>query len=181
MINTIVVNLWGTSGSGKSVMAADIFSHLKKQGFNAEIVTEYAKELVWQGHFNVLEDQLYLISKQSRRIRKIDGKVDVIVTDSPLPLTCVYGRYYKSKGYNQYFDDYVMGVFNEFTNLNFYLQRGDFDYQKEGRYQDEDESNIIAQKVLDFMSDRKIPYYTVKSGEEVSFSNIMQRIRNLVT
>ena len=46
MKKTLVVNLLGAPGSGKSTIAASIFSKLKFQNLNVELVSEYAKELV---------------------------------------------------------------------------------------------------------------------------------------
>lgn len=42
---TIYVNLYGGPGSGKSTTAAGVVSQLKLLSINAELVTEYAKDL----------------------------------------------------------------------------------------------------------------------------------------
>lgn len=44
---TLVINLFGAPGSGKSSGAAYIFSQLKKLGIDCELVTEYAKDKCW--------------------------------------------------------------------------------------------------------------------------------------
>lgn len=41
---TLVVNLFGGPGSGKSTGAAYVFARLKMLGYNAELVTEFAKD-----------------------------------------------------------------------------------------------------------------------------------------
>lgn len=46
MNNTIVVNLFGAPGAGKSTGAAHIFAELKMCGINTELVTEFAKDKV---------------------------------------------------------------------------------------------------------------------------------------
>ena len=48
MSNTLVVNLFGVPGAGKSTGAAHIFSCIKMAGVNAELITEYAKDKVWE-------------------------------------------------------------------------------------------------------------------------------------
>lgn len=59
----IVVNLFGTPGSGKSTGAAYIFSQLKMAGINAELVTEFAKDKVWENNEEVFKNQAYMFGK----------------------------------------------------------------------------------------------------------------------
>ena len=46
MKDTLIMNLYGGPGSGKSTGAAYIFSMLKMVGVDAEYVTEFAKDKV---------------------------------------------------------------------------------------------------------------------------------------
>lgn len=94
----IVVNLCGAPGAGKSTGAAYIFSKLKMAGINAELVTEFAKDKVWEGSQAVFENQLYMLAKQYFRITRCENKVDVIVTDSPILLSLIYGQNNKKLG-----------------------------------------------------------------------------------
>ena len=78
-IDTIVVNLFGAPGSGKSTGAAYIFSKLKMLGVDAELVTEYAKDKVWENNTIALSNQTYVFGKQHFRISRCEDKVDVII------------------------------------------------------------------------------------------------------
>ena len=80
---TLVVNLFGTPGVGKSTGAAYIFSELKMRGINAELVTEFAKDKVWENNDEVFKNQAYIFGKQSYKMSRCRDKVDVIITDSP--------------------------------------------------------------------------------------------------
>lgn len=80
---TLVVNLFGTPGAGKSTGAAYIFSELKMRGINAELVTEFAKDKVWENNDEVFKNQAYIFGKQSYKMSRCRDKVDVIITDSP--------------------------------------------------------------------------------------------------
>ena len=42
-----VINLFGGPGCGKSTTAADLFARMKLRGLSVELVTEYAKDVVW--------------------------------------------------------------------------------------------------------------------------------------
>ena len=72
MPNTIVVNLWGGPGVGKTTCAWEIASELKKEGYVTEYVSEYAKELVWDEKIELLDgtykNQFMILQEQTRRI-----------------------------------------------------------------------------------------------------------------
>ena len=53
----MVVNLFGVPGAGKSTGAAYIFSRLKMEGVNCELVTEFAKDKVWEQTEEVFKNQ----------------------------------------------------------------------------------------------------------------------------
>lgn len=90
MKNTLIVNLYGGPGVGKSTGAAYIFAKMKMAGVDAEYVTEAAKDKVWEGNKEAFKCQFYLSGKQAFRISRCFGKVDVIVTDSPIMLGKIY-------------------------------------------------------------------------------------------
>lgn len=56
----LVVNLFGVPGAGKSTGAAYVFSKLKMKGINAELVTEFAKDIVWENNSRGLKNQEYI-------------------------------------------------------------------------------------------------------------------------
>ena len=93
MKNTILINIYGGPGAGKSTTAAGVFYELKKNGYDCGLVTEMATELVYDEAFNVMNDQIYLFGEQWHRTFRMLGKVDFIVTDSPLLMNIVYNRF----------------------------------------------------------------------------------------
>ena len=70
----LIINLFGAPGAGKSTGAAYVFSQLKAAGVNAELVTEFAKDKVWEGTKAVFENQAYIFGKQYFRISRLEGK-----------------------------------------------------------------------------------------------------------
>ena len=138
MIKTKIVNLWGGPGTGKSSTAADLFSEMKWGGYSVELVSEVAKDIVWEGHFNLLQDQWYISAMQNRKIRRLIGQVEYIVTDSPLLL----GAVYMDETIPQSLKDCVRDIWNTYDNINFMLNRVK-PYVKVGRTQDEVDARKI--------------------------------------
>lgn len=116
----LVVNLFGAPDAGKSTGAAYIFSKLKMAGVNAELVTEFAKDKVWENDMEVFkpDNQCYLFGKQFYRMSRCRDKVSVIVTDSPLPLSAYYNE---SSVLGEAFNQTVMNCFNSFKTYRIWF------------------------------------------------------------
>jgi ABC-type oligopeptide transport system ATPase subunit len=151
MKKPIVVNLYGGPGSGKSTTAAGVFCLLKLHGVNAELITEFAKDLTWERRDKTLKDQLYVFAKQHHKLWRAKDQVDVMITDSPLPLSLVYGDIDAKL---------VMDTFNRFNNLNFFIGRGK-KYNPAGRNQTEEESKILDGEIRDLLKTHNIPFTEV--------------------
>lgn len=157
-MKTYVVNLIGGPGTGKSTLCAALFAGLKIAGINAEMATEYVKDLVWEESFKKITNQLYIFSKQHNRLFHLHNKVRIIITDSSLLNSIVYYQ-----GDNPFFKDMVLWEFNKMDNINYYINR-EFEYQSEGRYQNIDEALLIDKGFLDLLSDNSIPYESIRPG-----------------
>lgn len=174
---TIVINLFGAPGSGKSTGAAYIFSKLKMNGVNAELVTEFAKDKVWEENGEVFKNQAYLFGKQYFRMSRCDGKVDVIVTDSPLLL----GAYYnKSKVLGYEFDNVVSRVFQSYRNVNFFIERVK-PYNPAGRLQTEAESNEISRDLRAFLDIFDVLIYDTYSGDIEGYDAIVRDVLKILS
>lgn len=141
----IVVNLWGGPGCGKSTTMAHLFSELKIQGYNVEMVSEFAKDLVYENRMDTMKDELYIFAKQNHRLFRVEDKVDIIITDRPLPLTCVYDEVYGKN--DKSLHELVRNTFNEYKNINILLEFNKDNYKTEGRLQDRDEALKLHNKI----------------------------------
>lgn len=175
MYNMQVINLFGGPGTGKSTLAASLFAAIKMRGINAELVTEFAKDLVWTERMKELGDQVYILGKMYHKLWRLKDKVDVVVLDSPLPL-CIY--YDRNK--TELFPKFCMGLFNEFNNFNILLERN-FAYQQEGRYQDEagaNEAHLAIKNLLETYNIEHVTRMSPASGtdqnSQVDYSAFVQ-------
>lgn len=171
----IVVNLFGVPGAGKSTGAAYIFSKLKMSGINTELITEFAKDKVWENNKEVFKNQAYVFGKQSFKMSRCKDKVDVIVTDSPLPLSIFYNS---DEVLGEDFNRTVMNVFNSYTNINYLLLRTK-PYNPKGRMQTEEESNALKQPMVNLLNNRKIPY-TERNGEIEGYDKIVSEVIRII-
>lgn len=165
-----VVNLFGAPGAGKSTGAAYIFSRLKMEGVNCELITEYAKDKCWEGSTAVFDNQLYIFAKQYFRMTRVAGKVDVLVTDSPLLLSLIYNP--NKDLLAKPFDDLVLNLFNSFDNINFLLKRVK-PYNPVGRFQNESESDAVYTKMADMLKRTGTNFMSV-DGNEISYDLIVR-------
>ena len=172
MEKTIVVNLIGGPCSGKSTIASGLFYAIKKLGINAELALEFAKDKVWEESFRTMDDQIYIFAKQYHKIWRLYGKVNVIITGSPLPISLYY-----MKEPSDYFDKLVIEQYNRFDNLMYFIERGK-DYQQEGRIQTKEESIKIDNEIKKLMSKNDINFKTVpqENAVEIITNEILTKL-----
>lgn len=84
--------------------------------------------------------------------------MDVIVTDSPLPLSILY---VEDAAYTENYCKTVMDVFGTYNNVNFLLKRFK-PYNANGRNQSEEEAKALSEKVYKLLKDNNIPYECVE-------------------
>lgn len=151
------INIFGGPGTGKSVTAAGVFVQLKMAGLNAELATEYAKSRVYEEHWSMFPDQVYIFAQQLRQYHRIEGKVDYIVSDSPLLLSAVYNRWHAEDGRRyENLEPLIIEAVNSFHNINIMLERT-VPYQTEGRNQTAEEAAELDQITHRVLSDYDQP------------------------
>lgn len=156
---TLYVNMIGGPGSGKSTAAAGVFSKLKIQEVDCEMVLEFAKDLVWDERYKEFGNQAFIFGNQCQRLRRLEGRVAVAVTDSALLLTLVYNE--GDKLLNQV----ALNEFNRYDNLNYFLVRQKI-YNPNGRLQTEEKARLLDAEVEQMLESNSIAYTKLASSEE---------------
>ena len=170
----VVVNLFGGPGSGKSTLAASIFSLLKLNNIGVELVTEFAKELTWEKRYNSLKNQYYVWGNQYHRIHMLLEQVDVIITDSPIMLSVLYGK----QCTDDCFTDLVVNTHKQLNNLNFVLERQKA-YYMVGRTQTLEEAIDIDKDIRQLLIGNSIEFEEVPGnidGINIITSKVLNKI-----
>lgn len=170
MGETLIINLIGGPCSGKSTIASGLFYHLKMLGYNCELASEFAKDKVWEESIKVLDDQFYVFGKQYHKLFRLNGKVDIVITDSPLPISLLY-----NKTPSKYFNNFVVEQYKRFNNLMFFINRPKDVYQGEGRLQTKEESERLDEELKVLMNTHGIRF------QEMPCENAVDEIIEIIT
>lgn len=149
-----MVNFYGGPGLGKSTLVSEIFVVLKKTIGECEITKEFMKDKVWEGTHNIFKkDQLSIFADHNRQLMNLDGKVPIVLVDSPLLSSILYDY-----EHSENFTNIIVEKYSKYNNLNLFLLRNDDYYKNTGRYQNLDEAkeldieleNILIKQNVDF-------------------------------
>lgn len=189
---TVIVNLYGAPSSGKSSAAAALFSVMKSVliqelfkvepcgAQSVEMVSEYAKELAWQGIHITKEMQQSIADVQMERERRLLGKVDYIITDSPVVLSPFYEQiYHETQSTKSAINTYISNRReNGHMSINFMLDRVT-PYNPEGRYETEEESDQVGGMLRSYLRSWNIDCINVSVPQPERTTLIFNHIMRL--
>lgn len=164
MKDTKIINLFAGPGAGKSTTAAGLFYLMKVQHYDVELVTEYAKDLIWEGREDFLRnpDQLYIFSQQYRRVSRLVGKVEYAIVDSPLLQTLIY----TPEDQLPFLNPLISDIWTKFNNINFVLERNQTTYEENGRVHSKHESILLDSQIKNFLHIYNVPYKCIAVGTD---------------
>ena len=135
-----IINLIGQPGAGKSTLAATVFANSKCW----VLIANSSLNLQRIRHGNrtqpLFSNQIYVFAKQYYRMDRCSGKVDVLITDSPLIMSPMYN---KDMDIDKPLKELVSAINGKYHNLYYYVKRVK-KYNPIGRSQTEDESDEIG-------------------------------------
>lgn len=162
---------------GKSTQASGLFYRLKMKGVNCELITEYAKDKTWENNQVALNNQLYISANQIYKQERVEGQVNVIITDSPIILGLFYWND-NNKDKSTYYKRLIFEIFYEKNNFNVFVRRKKA-YNPIGRNQTEEQAKELDNKIGNLLSDNKLIYTTVDgtvAGLEEIFDIVSRKI-----
>jgi nicotinamide riboside kinase len=172
-MDTLVINLTGGPGTGKSTLRAKLFVELKMMGIEVEESPEYVKDLVWEESFKKIENQVYIFGKQHNRLFRLQNKVKVIITDSPLLNSIIYYN-----GNNPHFEPMIMWEFKQMNNLTLYLERS-FEYVENGRMQNLEDAKKVDESYKNLLEKYNVEYTSIRSPYDINgiIDEVIKRIQ----
>lgn len=160
--HTIVINAFAGPGAGKTTSCLEVAEKLKKQGFVTEYVQEYAKELVYDNNLIMLdghyEHQFAILNEQMKRINRLYGKVDFIVTDSPILLNNTYLNEDKNTEVYLAYSDSVNKLYGLYNNFNYFVERDTSVFEKERRIHNLEQSIAIDNELKNMLHNNQIDF-----------------------
>lgn len=157
--------LFGGPGCGKSTAAAGLFSRMKIEGYDVEMVTEFAKDLVYSKDFMTLSDQIMVLAKQHHHWFKLNDQVEYTVSDAPFLLSAIYSQE-KERFPKGSFDLFVVEMFKAYDTINIFIERPE-DFQENGRKHDIEESLVLDKRIKGLLNDNGIEFHTVTAHPEI--------------
>ncbi|MFP4018747.1 MAG: AAA family ATPase [Bacteroidales bacterium] len=176
MSNTLVVNLFGGPCIGKSTLATELYSELNKTEYSVELAHEFAKELCWDDSEELLKNQLYILGNQLHRIDRLDGKVDIVITDSPLLLSIVYNEWFNN------LDAVNLEAHHRYNNFNVLLKRQNFSYDLKGRKHNLNEAVDIDWEIEKMLLDNRILHWIYihnNTNFDILYSKILKEVKKI--
>ncbi len=181
---TYVINLIGGPSCGKSTLSALLFAKLKlnKKKYSIEYVQEYAKHLVWTKQFDILNNQYYVTQYQYKLLKQMNGAVDFVITDGPLIQGMYYNMHNRDNISNvEKTEKFIVDCHSEFNNINIFLNRGNFEYETQGRLQTEEESREIDVILKHLLKQKHIDFVIFDaSADDANINRIIEYIEKVV-
>lgn len=168
MTTPLIVALYGGPGTGKSTTAAMLFAELKLAGYNAELVTEYAKDLTWEQRRATLGNQPYVTAKQLWHLDRLSDQVDVIITDTSPLLALIYGHDLMDE-----FKAYIKADWKARSTLDIFLRRDPKrGYNPRGRSQTATQATKLDTRILELLrytGTEHVDYRVCADGSHVRY------------
>lgn len=177
MRKTVIVNLYGAPGAGKSTGSAYIFGQLKMNNISVELVREFVKDKIYEKSEGVFNDQVYILGKQHFRQTNVKGNVDVIITDCPLIIQAYYTDKYKFP-YADELRQLVLKLYSLENNINYFVNR-DKPYNPDGRFQTEADSDSISGNLKEYLDNLNIEYKEI-NGNITDYDTVVADIIKMV-
>jgi nicotinamide riboside kinase len=164
-MNSNLITIIGAPASGKSTLASDVHTELKKIGKNSVYIPEAATDFIAEyGVPNTPIDQMTIFYKQTNRERMFIGSKEFIICDSSGILNYFYFRkLFKNPLTNKdiavinHLQKEILKTLSQWSYI-FYVPIFEIDSDDGIRYQDREEIKQIDRWIKNYLEMENIPH-----------------------
>lgn len=146
---------------------------MKRRHLSVENTVEAAKDMIWDGREHALVNQISVLGEQWNRIWRLDGKIDMAITDSPV-LLC---SHYAPQDYPAGFHDLAWWCHRRFRHINFFVTRQDGIFEPTGRVHNLDEAKRIDANILQILAQNEEPVFVLPK-DDARLAIALEKIRD---
>ena len=185
--HTPIIALLGGPCTGKSTLAKALHQKLQAQGINSALALEFVTADIpingLPSREHVVYEQFRFTYHQRRIEEQAQQGADIVVTDCPVMLGCVYTmldrarlRDRRQRAFIEEFNDIFKWEASRYSSL--FLLAREFAYEDNGiRFHSEDEARRVDQLVRMFLSEAELPYETLSGSVDARVDQIIQQLQ----
>lgn len=158
MSNTVFINLVGGPGCGKSTASASLYAKLKEGPLKVELLQDPVRDHIYKNESLMMQSQIPQFGELLLQTYSVNGKVDVCVRDTSLLNVIAYDA-----EDNPLFHSLVIQEYKKFTNIDFFIDRGDIPFDEALSIYTYDQSILLDQKIKDVYRFANIPLIEVNA------------------
>jgi hypothetical protein len=126
------------------------------------LVSEYIKDRIYEENKTMPSNQIAIFGMEHYNISTKLGKVDVIIHDGSFLNNIVY-----KVGYNKEFDDLIISEYKKFKNLDFFIKRGNIEFEDYGRIHNLKQSKELDKIIKETYERYGLSYIEVEARDAV--------------
>ena len=152
-IKHLIVSMYGAPGVGKTTAACSLYAELKKTNIPVELAAEFAKEKVLEKNKMAMSYQKFIWANQAYRIYCAYQTAQIVITDAPILLGCIYNQPLSWGMEQVIFDEH-----RQYNHLNIMLKRNHNNYDENSRHHTLAEAKEIDERIHNLLIDNNIPF-----------------------
>ena len=173
------INLYGGPGVGKSTLAAKLYSRMKRNGANVELVREEVKQWAYEKRHIHPWDCIPIFGRQlEAEQRLLQIGVQQIITDSPLLLNVFYSQKIHGCPAHREMSDICEKFEESWPSLNFYVCRPDEDFDTSGRYQTEEAAILLDGMIESQLAAHQVQYQYIRPDFQDEIQDCLKLVEN---
>ena len=131
-------------------------------GVHCELATEYIKDRIYEENKTMPKNQIAIFGMEHYNIYNKLGKVDVIIHDGSFINNVIY-----KIDDNKEFDDLIVSEYRKLWNLDFFIKRGNIEFEEYGRIHTLKQSKEIDKIIKDTYNKYNLSFIEVEARDAV--------------